>query len=65
LGVDHTKLTFRIQGGYFRLTGVAGNVVTKVLAYIVFTSGAYSDRTQRGFSWKNRGPRQASLLGWK
>jgi hypothetical protein len=30
--VDHTKLTFKFQGRYFRLTDVAGNVVTKVLA---------------------------------
>jgi hypothetical protein len=32
LGVDHTKLTFKFQGRDFRLTDVAGNVVSKVLA---------------------------------
>jgi Protein of unknown function (DUF1501) len=32
LGVDHTKLTYKFQGRYFRLTDVAGNVVTKALA---------------------------------
>src|SRR5262249_19306860 len=32
LGIDHTKLTFRFQGRYFRLTDVYGNVVTKILA---------------------------------
>ena len=32
LGVDHTKLTYKFQGRYFRLTDVAGNVVDKVLA---------------------------------
>ncbi|MBI4657449.1 MAG: DUF1501 domain-containing protein [Verrucomicrobia bacterium] len=32
LGLDHTKLTFRFQGRDFRLTDVAGNVVTKLLA---------------------------------
>jgi hypothetical protein len=32
LGVEHTKLTFKFQGRYFRLTDVAGNVVDKVLA---------------------------------
>jgi hypothetical protein len=31
LGVDHTRLTYKFQGRYFRLTDVAGNVVTKVL----------------------------------
>ena len=31
LGVDHTKLTYKFQGRYFRLTDVAGNVVDKVL----------------------------------
>jgi Protein of unknown function (DUF1501) len=31
LGLDHTKLTFRFQGRDFRLTDVAGNVVTKLL----------------------------------
>jgi hypothetical protein len=30
--VDHTKLTFKFQGRDFRLTDVAGKVVTKVLA---------------------------------
>ncbi len=32
LGIDHTKLTFKFQGRHFRLTDVAGNVVTKVLS---------------------------------
>jgi hypothetical protein len=32
LGLDHTKLTFRFQGRDFRLTDVAGQVVTKLLA---------------------------------
>jgi hypothetical protein len=32
LGLDHTKLTYRYQGRDFRLTDVAGNVVTKILA---------------------------------
>ena len=32
LGFDHTKLTFKFQGRNFRLTDVAGNVVTKLLA---------------------------------
>jgi hypothetical protein len=32
LGLDHTKLTFRFQGRDFRLTDVAGQVATKLLA---------------------------------
>ncbi|MFN4257914.1 MAG: DUF1501 domain-containing protein [Gemmataceae bacterium] len=32
LGIDHTKLTFKFQGRYFRLTDVHGQVVEKVLA---------------------------------
>jgi hypothetical protein len=32
LGIDHTKLTYKFQGRYFRLTDVEGNVVTKLLA---------------------------------
>jgi len=32
LGIDHKKLTYKFQGRYFRLTDVAGEVVTKVLA---------------------------------
>lgn len=32
LGVDHTKLTYKFQGRYFRLTDIAGSVVTKALA---------------------------------
>lgn len=31
LGLDHKRLTFRSQGRDFRLTDVAGNVVTKLL----------------------------------
>jgi len=32
LGVDHTKLTYKFQGRYFRLTDIAGTVVSKALA---------------------------------
>lgn len=32
LGIDHKKLTFRFQGRDFRLTDLAGNVVTDILA---------------------------------
>jgi hypothetical protein len=32
LGLDHLKLTYRFQGRDFRLTDVAGNVVSKLLA---------------------------------
>ena len=32
LGVDHTKLTYRFQGRYFRLTDVHGTVIKDVLA---------------------------------
>ncbi|MBK9316166.1 MAG: DUF1501 domain-containing protein [Acidobacteria bacterium] len=32
LGVDHTKLTYRYQGRYFRLTDVHGEVVKGILA---------------------------------
>ena len=32
LGVDHTKLTYKFQGRWFRLTDVHGNVVKPVLA---------------------------------
>jgi hypothetical protein len=32
LGVDHTKLTYKFQGRYFRLTDVAGKAVKAVLA---------------------------------
>jgi hypothetical protein len=32
LGLDHLKLTYRVQGRDFRLTDVAGNVVGKMLA---------------------------------
>ncbi|MBI1788055.1 MAG: DUF1501 domain-containing protein [Acidobacteria bacterium] len=32
LGIDHTKLTYKYQGRYFRLTDVHGNVVKPVLA---------------------------------
>ena len=31
LGIDHTKLTFKFQGRYHRLTDVHGDVVTAVL----------------------------------
>ncbi len=32
LGLDHTKLTYKFNGRNFRLTDVAGNVVTQILA---------------------------------
>jgi hypothetical protein len=32
LGIDHTRLTYRFQGRYYRLTDVHGNVVKDVLA---------------------------------
>ncbi len=32
LGVDHKKLTYKFQGRHFRLTDVAGNVVSQLLA---------------------------------
>jgi hypothetical protein len=32
LGLDHTRLTFRLSGRDFRLTDVAGNVVQEILA---------------------------------
>jgi hypothetical protein len=32
LGIDHTRLTFKYQGRYFRLTDVHGTVVKKILA---------------------------------
>jgi uncharacterized protein (DUF1501 family) len=32
LGMDHQKLTYRYNGRDFRLTDVAGNVLTKILA---------------------------------
>jgi len=32
LGIDHTKLTYKFQGRYFRLTDVGGFVVKKALA---------------------------------
>ncbi|HEX4277746.1 MAG TPA: DUF1501 domain-containing protein, partial [Bryobacteraceae bacterium] len=32
LGIDHEKLTWRSQGRDFRLTDIAGHVVTDVLA---------------------------------
>jgi uncharacterized protein (DUF1501 family) len=32
LGIDHTRLTFKFQGRYYRLTDVHGNVVKEVLA---------------------------------
>ena len=32
LGLDHKRLTYRYQGRDFRLTDVAGNVVTQILA---------------------------------
>ncbi|MFP6753479.1 MAG: DUF1501 domain-containing protein, partial [Pirellulaceae bacterium] len=32
LGLDHERLTYRFQGRDFRLTDVAGNVITDVIA---------------------------------
>jgi hypothetical protein len=32
LGVEHTKLTYKFQGRYFRLTDVGGFVAKKALA---------------------------------
>ncbi len=32
LGIDHKRLTYKFQGRHFRLTDVAGNVETKLLA---------------------------------
>jgi uncharacterized protein (DUF1501 family) len=32
LGIDHTRLTYKFQGRYFRLTDVEGNVVKPILA---------------------------------
>ncbi len=32
MGLEHTRLTYKFQGREFRLTDVAGNVVTKLLA---------------------------------
>jgi arylsulfatase A-like enzyme len=32
LGIDHTRLTYKFQGRYFRLTDVHGNLVKKMLA---------------------------------
>ena len=32
LGFDHTKLTYKSQGRNFRLTDVAGNVVSSLIA---------------------------------
>ena len=31
LGIDHTRLTYRHSGRDFRLTDVAGNVITDIL----------------------------------
>jgi hypothetical protein len=31
LGIDHTRLTYKFQGRYFRLTDIAGEVVKKIL----------------------------------
>ena len=31
LGIDHTRLTYKYQGRYFRLTDIGGEVVSKVL----------------------------------
>jgi hypothetical protein len=31
MGIDHTRLTFKFQGRYFRLTDVHGEVIKKIL----------------------------------
>ena len=31
LGIDHKRLTYKFQGRHFRLTDVAGEVVSKIL----------------------------------
>jgi hypothetical protein len=31
MGIDHTKLIYKFQGRDFRLTDVAGNVITKLI----------------------------------
>jgi len=32
MGLDHTRLTVKFQGRYFRLTDVEGRVIEKALA---------------------------------
>ena len=32
MGIDHERLTYKFQGRYFRLTDIAGNVVSPILA---------------------------------
>ena len=32
LGLEHTKLTFRLNGRDYRLTDVAGNLVREIIA---------------------------------
>ena len=32
LGIDHTRLVFKFQGRWFRLTDVAGRTVKEILA---------------------------------
>ncbi|MBI5396740.1 MAG: DUF1501 domain-containing protein [Verrucomicrobia bacterium] len=32
MGVDHLKLTYKFQGRWFRLTDVAGNIITPIIA---------------------------------
>jgi hypothetical protein len=32
MGIDHTRLTFKFQGRYYRLTDVHGEVVKAILA---------------------------------
>jgi len=32
MGLDHTRLTYKYSGRFFRLTDVAGNVMNEVLA---------------------------------
>ena len=31
MGIDHTRLTYKYQGRYFRLTDVHGNLIKKAL----------------------------------
>jgi hypothetical protein len=32
MGVDHERLTYRFQGRHYRLTDIAGEVVTEIIA---------------------------------
>ena len=32
MGIDHTRLTYKFQGRYFRLTDVSGTIVQAAMA---------------------------------